>query len=116
MQAPESRREARPWGEFVEFARNTPCTVKILAVKAGESLSLQYHHGRDEMWHVLSGAGTLQIGDERIDAVPGSDHFIPRETKHRITAGASDLAILEISTGTFDDADIVRVEDRYGRS
>ncbi len=116
MKAPESRRETRPWGEFVEFARNSPCTVKILTVKAGESLSLQYHHGRDEMWHVLSGAGTLQIGDEEVRAIPGSDYLIPRETKHRISGGDTDLSILEISTGAFDDADIVRIEDKYGRS
>ena len=47
MQSPKPYREQRPWGEFVEFTRNTPSTVKLINVNAGESLSLQSHENRD---------------------------------------------------------------------
>ena len=116
MQPPKPYREQRPWGEFVEFTRNIPSTVKILTVHPGEALSLQHHARRDEFWRVLSGDGTIQTGDSKLAAEPGNEYFIPRGTPHRLEAGSSPLVVLEISFGEFDDADIVRLEDRYGRT
>jgi mannose-6-phosphate isomerase-like protein (cupin superfamily) len=115
MQPPKPYREKRPWGEFVEFTKNTPSTVKIITVSPGEALSLQKHHQRDEFWRVLSGDGFITIGSERIAAHSGQEYFAPRETDHRMEGGAEPLVILEISFGAFDESDIVRLEDRYGR-
>jgi mannose-6-phosphate isomerase-like protein (cupin superfamily) len=89
--------------------------VKIITVNPGEALSLQHHRNRDEFWHVLSGEGFITIGTERITAKAGDDHFVPRETAHRMEASSSPLVILEIAFGEFDENDIVRLEDRYGR-
>ena len=108
--------EKRPWGEFERFTFNAPSTVKILVINPGQSTSLQLHHHRDEYWHVLSGNGTLTIGDNDVDAVPERNYLVPRTTKHRISGGTEALMILEISTGTFDEEDIVRLEDNYGRA
>lgn len=117
MQAPKPYREERPWGEFVEFTRNTPSTVKIITVKPGESLSLQRHHNRDEFWRVLDGAGSVTVGDQSLEASAGAEFFIPRETNHRMTAAdGKSLVVLEISTGNFSDEDIERLEDKYGRA
>lgn len=116
MQSPKPFQENRPWGNFIEFTRNTQSTVKIITVNPGEALSLQTHQSRDEFWNILSGDGNITIGDQNISAVIGENHFIPRETPHRIVGGTSKLAILEISFGNFDENDIVRLEDRYGRS
>ncbi|MEK7610044.1 MAG: phosphomannose isomerase type II C-terminal cupin domain [Patescibacteria group bacterium] len=116
MQSPKPYREERPWGEFVEFIRNISSTVKIITVKSGESLSLQTHSKRDEFWRILSGEGNVEIDDKRISAKIGDTHFIPRTTKHRIEAGNTDLVVLEISLGDFDEKDIVRLEDKYGRA
>lgn len=115
MQPLKPYREERPWGEFVEYTRNTPSTVKIITVNPGEALSLQHHHNRDEFWHVISGEGTLHIGDNEVSARQGENHFVTRETKHRMTGGSTPLVILEISFGEFDENDIVRLDDRYGR-
>ncbi len=115
MESPKPYREERPWGEFVEFTRNIPSTVKIITVKPGESLSLQHHKNRDEFWRIISGDGTIEIGDKKVPAVPGHDHVVARETNHRIEGGTQPLVLLEISFGDFDENDIVRVEDRYGR-
>jgi mannose-6-phosphate isomerase len=116
MQSPKPYREERPWGEFVEFTKNTTSTVKIITVKPGEALSLQKHQNRDEFWRVLSGDGFVTVNKDRIAAKPGDEFFAPRGAEHRFEGGETPLAILEISFGEFDENDIVRLEDRYGRS
>lgn len=115
MQAPKPYREERPWGEFTEFTRNALSTVKIITVKAGEEFSLQTHAKRDEFWHTISGDGLITIGDKTFPINKGDNNFVPRETKHRIKADREDVVILEISFGEFDEADITRFEDKYGR-
>lgn len=116
MQSPKPYRVQRPWGEFVEFTRNAPSTVKLIIVNAGESLSLQTHQERDEFWRIMSGEGTIRIGDKTHPAVVGADYFIPRTIAHRISAGTSSLVVLEIAFGRADEKDIVRLEDSYGRT
>lgn len=115
MQTPTSYREERPWGAFVEFSRNSPTTVKLLTVSPGEALSLQTHTKRDEFWRVISGNGFITVGSTRISAQPEAEFFIPRGTEHRLEAGSENLVILEISYGTFEDEDILRLNDKYGR-
>lgn len=107
--------DKRPWGGFTRFTHNEPSTVKILTVEAGQETSLQFHHNRQEFWKVLSGAPTIALGDAKIDAVVGQEFFVEKEMQHRISAPNGKVEILEISFGDFDEADIVRTEDRYGR-
>lgn len=116
MQAPKPYREERPWGEELWVSRDKPSMVKVLSVNPGQSLSLQYHHNRDEFWHVLSGGGTATIGDEKVPLRAGDEQFVPRETRHRLETNDSALVILELAFGEFDENDIVRLEDRYGRA
>lgn len=116
MQSPKPYREERPWGEFIEFTRNTPSTVKILTIKAGEAFSLQTHAKRDEFWRIVSGDGIITIGKTPASIRAGDNYFIPRSTEHRIQAGTSNVVVLEVSFGDFDENDIVRLEDKYGRS
>lgn len=107
--------EERPWGSFTQFTKNTPSTVKIIFVRAGEKLSLQYHKHRSEFWKILSGKGEITIGESLFSAEKGDEFFIPKESLHRISA-STDLEILEIALGEFDEDDIVRTEDIYGRT
>jgi mannose-6-phosphate isomerase-like protein (cupin superfamily) len=107
--------EERPWGNFVEFTKNEPSTVKLLTIKAGEALSLQSHAQRAEFWRVVSGDGFVTVGDTRTPASVGNEFLVSSGTKHRIEGGSSDIVILEISTGHFDENDIARFDDRYGR-
>lgn len=125
MQSPKPYREQRPWGEFLEFTKNTPSTVKIITVNPGESLSLQKHASRDEFWHVISGEGVANIGDEIIQLSKGVELFVPRGTVHRIAVSASrdetssgmiPIQVLEIAFGDFDENDIERIQDNYGRA
>jgi mannose-1-phosphate guanylyltransferase/mannose-1-phosphate guanylyltransferase/mannose-6-phosphate isomerase len=108
--------ETRPWGNFRQFTHGEPTTVKILTVKVGEAFSLQYHHSRDEFWKVLSGTPIVTVGDVTETAEVGQEFFITHGTQHRVSAGNTDATILEISFGQFDETDIVRLEDNYGRT
>ena len=105
----------RPWGFFDEFVINTPCTVKIITVNAGESLSLQYHNHRTEFWVIIRGNGFVTIGDKRTEAHEGDRFHIDLLTQRRVEGGTEPLVFLEISLGEFDEHDIVRIEDKYGR-
>lgn len=109
------QKEERPWGNFERFTLNENATVKIITVNPGEAISLQTHDHRDEFWRVISGAGTIRIGEEDRAAKVGDMFFTPRHTKHRIEGGPDGLVCLEIALGEFDESDITRLEDRYGR-
>ncbi len=115
MQPPKPYHEERPWGEELWISQDKPSMVKILSIKPHEQLSLQYHHNRDEFWHVISGDGSAIIGENTIPLKAGTDQFVPRMTNHRLIGGETELIILELAFGTFDESDIVRLEDNYGR-
>ncbi len=107
--------EDRPWGSFEAFTMNEPSSVKILRVSAGKRFSLQKHQHRGEYWKVLEGDGIAHIGDEARAVKAGDEIEIPLDTLHRLTGGDRGIAVLEISFGRFDESDIIRTEDDYGR-
>lgn len=109
-------KEERPWGNFERFTLNEKTTVKIITVSAGESISLQTHEHRDEFWRVIKGSGTIRIAGKDTLAQEGGMFFTPRGAEHRITGGPEGLVCLEIAFGDFDEDDIKRLEDRYGRT
>ncbi len=106
----------RPWGTEDLFVENKQVTVKLLYVHKGEECSLQYHHHREEFWKIIAGSPRLVIGEETVNPKVGDELAVPAETKHRIAAPQDDVTILEISTGVFDENDIVRLEDNYNRA
>lgn len=108
--------ENRPWGSFDQFTHNTQTTVKILHVSANKRLSLQKHKHRSEFWHVISGNGTVTIGTKELHAQQNDEFEIPIGTIHRITGGDEGIRLLEIATGKFDENDIIRIEDDFGRT
>ena len=113
------RRVEKPWGYELIWAHTDHYAGKILHVKAGHLLSIQYHHAKDETMHVLSGELVLRTW-ERVGAAPVERRFMPGEsvhipapTIHQIEA-IVDSDVLEASTPELDD--LVRITDRYGRS
>jgi mannose-6-phosphate isomerase len=113
---PPPVRVDKPWGKFEQYVHNVPCTVKIITVNPGGMLSLQYHHHRDELWVVLDPGARVEIGDKVLHPEPEEKLFIPRGTVHRLSCdGERPARILEVSFGEFDEDDIVRLEDVYGR-
>lgn len=108
-------KENRPWGSFERFTKEVPSTVKIITINHGQALSLQYHNHRQEFWKILQGNPEIIIGDEKISAGPSQEFFIDKRVKHRISATTHPVVFLEISLGRFDEGDIVRLKDNYGR-
>jgi mannose-6-phosphate isomerase-like protein (cupin superfamily) len=105
-------KEARPWGEFERFTLNEPSTVKMITVNDGEEFSLQYHKNRVEFWKILTNSGTIMIGENVFNGKKGDEYIIDHNVLHRVKGPC---VFLEIATGTFDEADIVRIEDDYNR-
>ncbi len=106
----------RPWGNFRQFTDNETTTVKIHSLKPNSSMSLQYHNNRDEFWRIISGHPILTIGENKISANPGDEFIVKKLEKHRIETKDDAVQLLEICYGDFDEEDIVRLEDKYGRS
>ena len=107
--------EKRPWGHFERFTLNEPCTVKLVYVDGDTRLSLQYHNNRSEFWKVVKGPVRVQLGEKKKLLQTGDTIAIPKKTNHRLEGAGTDAIILEISTGEFDEDDIVRIEDDYAR-
>lgn len=114
----EVKRVEKPWGHELIWAHTDRYIGKILHVKAGHSLSLQYHERKDETLHLLSGellfyAGPSQDALQLVPLRAGESYHIPAGTVHRMEA-VTDVDILEASTSDMDD--VIRLEDRYGRA
>jgi len=114
----EPRRVEKPWGWELIWANAEAYVGKILFVRAGHSLSLQFHRVKDESWYVESGRAKLELGEsgeavmhEEVIAAGACFRFRPG-TVHRVTA-LEDTTIVEVSTPQLDD--VVRLEDAYGR-
>ena len=108
----------KPWGYELIWALTDVYCGKVLFVKAGHSLSLQFHRRKDESWLVQSGRAKLELGNagetvlqEEVIGAGAAFHYTPG-TVHRVTA-IEDTTILEVSTPHLDD--VVRLEDAYGR-
>ena len=112
-----ARRVDKPWGHELIWARTDRYVGKILHVKAGHILSLQYHNRKDETMHVLSGELILRTrpGAELVERrlKSGEGVHSPPGLVHQIEA-VVDSDVLEASTSELDD--LVRIDDRYGRS
>lgn len=114
----EPRRVEKPWGWELIWAHAEQYVGKLLFVRAGESLSLQFHREKDESWLVHEGRAKVELAQVG-EAVPSKEVVGPGAafrfrpgTVHRVTA-VEDTLIIEVSTPHLED--VVRLEDRYGR-
>ncbi|HEX2642951.1 MAG TPA: cupin domain-containing protein [Thermoanaerobaculia bacterium] len=112
------RRIEKPWGFELVFAHTDRYVGKILHVNAGHALSLQYHEVKDETLFMRDGEVELLVEEEgeMVTRVlkAGDSYRIQPFTKHRMIAGENGCDIIEVSTPELDD--VVRLEDRYGRT
>ncbi len=110
----------KPWGGEEIFAETDRYVGKILTVRAGHALSLQYHEMKDETMRVLEGRCELHLGSrpgarelEVHILGPGDVRRIAPGVLHRLIA-LTDVRLVEVSTPELGD--VVRLEDRYGRT
>jgi len=111
------RRVEKPWGYELIWAHAEKYVGKILHIKAGHALSLQYHRVKDETIHLLAGSMRFEYdrgeGRKVAELRAGESVRIHPGMVHRMVA-LSDCDVLEASTPELDD--VVRLEDRYGRT
>lgn len=112
------RRVEKPWGHELIWAQTKDYVGKILHIKKGHKLSLQYHKVKEETIYVASGKMTFVFESDEgkmveIPLVAGEAHHVPTGRKHRMIA-VEDCDIFEVSTPQLDD--VVRLEDGYGRT
>ena len=129
----------RPWGLFNTFADNEQCTVKILKVLPGQSLSMQVHQYRDQFYYLFDNDFIVEYSTRPIDFIllnnPNAlvqwltEYMIHHEAKegemfgfrrgviHRLSYnGFRDFGrCLDIAFGWNDEEDIIRIKDNYGR-
>jgi mannose-6-phosphate isomerase len=127
----EVRTVPKPWGHETIWAHTDLYVGKVLHIKAGHSLSVQYHNLKDETIHLLSGRMIYRVGtaDGRRQTAGGTADGGRQELQEiELRAGESfrnepgmihqmeaitDCDVLEASTPHLDD--VVRLTDRYGR-
>ena len=112
------RRVEKPWGYELIFAHTEKYVGKLLHIEPGAALSLQFHHRKDETFFVARGGIELQVEENGIlqpqRLEEGESYHVTPGTRHRMVAGAAGCDLFEVSTAELDD--VVRLEDRYGRT
>lgn len=103
----------KPWGREVWYANEEHYAGKILEVTKGFALSLQKHERKIETMYLLSGLIKYHLNGEDFEFKPGMCLTIRPGDVHRVEA-LEDSVILEVSTPHLDD--VIRLEDRYGRT
>ena len=108
----------RPWGKYDSIDRGKGYQVKRITVKPGAKLSVQMHHHRAEHWIVVSGTAKVTNGEETFLLSENESTYIPVGVIHALeNPGEEDLEIIEVQSGSYlGEDDIVRFEDKYGRS
>lgn len=118
--------EEKPWGRYEvlssfkkqrEDGKFEDVVIKKVTINPAKRLSLQSHEGRNEDWFVLSGHGVVLIAEKKLKIKEGSALSVPAKIKHRVTNTDASLPLvfIEIGIGLFDENDIVRYEDDFGR-
>jgi len=107
--------EKRPWGKFEQFTLNEKTSLKILTINPKKRNSLQTHENRDELWHFLDNPAKVTVGNKTWKVKKGEKVFVPRKVKHRILGLSKPARFIEISFGKFNEKDIKRLEDDFGR-
>ena len=107
----------KPWGYELRFIATDRYAGKVLIIKAGAQLSLQYHEKKDEAFFVQDGTLELVLGkgaDQQVIRMgPGETRHITPGTIHRFR-GVTDTLLFEVSTPELTD--VVRIEDDFGRT
>jgi mannose-6-phosphate isomerase-like protein (cupin superfamily) len=108
----------KPWGrEIILTTPNLPYTAKILEIKSGKRLSLQYHDQKLETLCVISGDVNIIWGTDKNNLIvekmiPGNGYTIQPNVIHRFEA-ITDCQLYEASTGEIGTT--FRLEDDANR-
>jgi mannose-6-phosphate isomerase len=110
--------DERPWGSYTVLSDAPDHKVKRMEVLPGKRLSYQKHTKRAEHWFVVAGLGVVTLEGAEIPVSKGKAVDIPLGAAHRIANPGEELLVfIEVQHGeSFDEDDIVRLEDDFGRA
>jgi cytidyltransferase-like protein len=112
-------RTVRPWGEFYGWDKGVTWNLKTIYIKPKSRLSLQYHHHREEWWLLVEGDALATVHEKdkerSISLKKGEVFRVGKKQIHRLSSKKGGI-LVEVAYGTFDEDDIVRLEDDHGRS
>ncbi len=108
----------RPWGIYDSIENGVRYQVKRITVRPGAKLSVQMHHHRAEHWIVVSGTARITKGEQTYLLTENQSTYIPVGELHALeNPGKIPLELIEVQSGSYlGEDDIVRLEDRYGRT
>jgi mannose-1-phosphate guanylyltransferase len=108
----------RPWGHYDSIDNGERHQVKRITVKPGEKLSVQMHHHRAEHWVVVAGTAVVTRDEETLTLSENESVYLPIGCVHALeNPGKIPLELIEVQSGSYlGEDDIVRFEDRYGRT
>jgi len=108
----------RPWGKYDSVDSGSRYQVKRITVNPGAKLSVQMHHHRAEHWIVVSGTARVTNGEKTYLVTENESTYIPIGQVHALeNPGMLPLEMIEVQSGSYlGEDDIVRIEDKYGRS
>ena len=117
-EAAAHRKVYRPWGSYESVSNAHRYQVKRIIVNPGATLSLQMHHHRAEHWVVVKGTARVTKGEETFLLAEDQSTYIPLGVTHRLeNPGSIPLELIEVQSGSYlGEDDIVRFEDKYGRT
>ncbi len=108
----------RPWGKYDSVDAGGRYQVKRITVLPGAKLSVQMHHHRAEHWIVVSGTARVTLDGQDHLLTENQSIYLPLGSVHALeNPGKIALELIEVQVGSYlGEDDIVRFEDRYGRS
>jgi len=117
---PEVSWITRPWGDEEQYAKNITTTATLMIVKPNQRLSLQAHSKRGELWIAYDDGALILLGwdeDNLQEFYPkaGDKIWIPANCLHRLCSTGPEVRVLEVAFGEWEQADIKRYADDYGR-
>ena len=108
----------RPWGQYDSIDHGSRYQVKRITVKPGQKLSLQMHHHRAEHWIVVKGTASVTLEGQQHLLTENESIYLPLGSVHALeNPGKIPLELIEVQVGSYlGEDDIVRLQDRYGRT
>lgn len=112
----EVKFEERPWGGYSILEENDSVVVKLLRVNPGCQLSLQKHALRSETWFAMTDGLLARIDGETIEMEQRKSVEVGVNVIHRLINPTAEIGyVIEVIRGEYQESDIVRLEDDFGR-
>lgn len=111
MKNEEPTSMVRPWGAWYVIEKGKGYKVKRLEILPNESISMQYHLHRSEVWTIVQGEGKVIVDGEIFKVRKGDTFEVPIQAIHKITCTSKETLIaIEVQIGEItEESDIVRV-------